>query len=123
MNKTKPIILFIIAAMNIVFFDLDCIGAAHAAKKQPAIYEPDNATAKQLEHSLDVFSKKVVSKNKVVNLQYKRYGRRAVLSFDIVKTNEMMLMLYLLEYSNGGWKISKEYHYTKTTIPVSANLC
>ena len=116
MNKIGKTITCIAAAANIVFFVPVCSGAVH--EKQPATVEN-----KQLENSLDMFSKKLVSKNQVTHLQYKRYGKQAVLSFDIVKANEMMLMLYLLEYSNGDWRISKEYHYTKTTVPVSANLC
>ena len=116
MNKIRKAITCFIVAANIVFFVPDCLGAAH--EKQPATVE-----TKQLENSLDMFSKKLVSKNQVTHLQYKRYGKQAVLSFDIVKPNEVMLMLYLLEYSNGDWRISKEYHYTKTAVPVSANLC
>lgn len=116
MNKIS--LTLIIAAMNIVFFDHDCIGAAHAIKTQPAATE-----IKQLERSLELFSKKIVAKNKVVHLQYKRYGKQAVLSFDIIKPTEALFMLYLLEYHNGDWRISKEYHYSKTVVSTSANLC
>jgi len=116
MNKICLTLIFVV--MNIVFFDLDCIGAAHAHKTQPS-----TTNAKQMEQSLDVFSKKLVSKNKIINLQYKRYGKQAVLSFDMVKPNEVMFMLYLLEYAQGDWKISKEYHYSKTIVTTSANLC
>lgn len=85
------------------------------AQVQPQVNE-----TKQLEYSLDAFSKKIVAKNKIMNLQYKRYGKQAILTFDIIKPNEVMLMLYMLEYNHGGWSISKEYHYSKTVVPMAA---
>lgn len=105
--------------MNIVFFDMDCLGNA----RNNRVNQPPNKEIKQLEYSLESFSKKIVGKNKIVNLQYKRFGRQALLSFDLVKSNEMLFMLYLLEYAEGGWKISKEYHYSKTILPVTAHIC
>jgi hypothetical protein len=116
MNKiTKVTLVLLFILINLTCFEQVCRGAG----QQPAASE-----TKLLEHSLDLFSKKIVSKNKVINLQYKRYGRKAVISFDMIKPNEVLFMLYLLEYNDGDWRISKEYHYSKTIVaPSSASVC
>lgn len=111
---SKSVFIIVIAVMNIVCFHIDGFGAIQGTKNQPVFNE------KMLEQSLHVFSKKIIDRNKVSNIQFKRYRKQAVLSFDIVKPTEIMLMLYMLEYTNGNWRISKEYHYTRTTI---ANVC
>lgn len=115
----KRTFILLVAVMALVSQGRACSGAANTGTDQPSVKE-----TKHLEHSLDMFSRQIISKNKVMNMQYKRYGKQAVLSFDIIKPNEIMFMLYLLEYSNGGWKISKEYHYTKGIAPIStASVC
>jgi len=114
----KKILLLLVTIIGMASCGMDANAASNEVEKQPSVKE-----TKHLEHSLDMFSRKIVSKNRVMNMQYKRYGKQAVLSFDIIKPNEIMFMLYLLEYNNGGWRISKEYHYTKGVAPITASVC
>lgn len=114
MNKiTKLFLLFLFLSAGLSY------PAEVKAAGQPAANE-----SKLLEYSLNLFSKKIVARNKVINMQYKRYKRKAVLSFDMIKPNEVLFMLYLLEYNDGDWRISKEYHYSKIIVaPTSASVC
>ena len=114
----KKIFILLVTIIGMASCGMDAAAASNELERQPSAKE-----TKHLEHSLEMFSRKVVSKARVTNLQYKRIGKQAVLSFDVVKPNEIMLMLYLLEYSNGEWRISKEYHYTKGVVPVTASVC
>lgn len=114
----KKFVLLFVMIIGLVSCGYDCAAATNHYDWQPSVKE-----TKHLEHSLDIFTRKVISKNKVTNLQYKRFGKQAVLSFDVVKPNEVMLMLYMLEYSGGEWRIAKEYHYTKTILPATASVC
>lgn len=63
----------------------------------------------------DTFSKNIKGKNNILNLEYRRYGDRAIVYFDVTGNKTFMVTIYVLAYEKGSWKICQTLRYSNTT--------